>query len=159
MSWTKRQFVTQAFDALGYASHLYDLDPAQLQSALRQLDAMIATWNGRGIRLGYPLPSSPEKSSLDDTTDVPDAANEAIYANLAVRIAPTVGKQVHPDLRATAGRAYSQLIARFAEPVEVQLPSTMPLGAGGKNYRHNHPFVHRPTEHVKAGSDGPIELD
>ena len=40
MGWTKRQFVTQAFEEIGLASYVFDLTPEQLQSALRRLDAM-----------------------------------------------------------------------------------------------------------------------
>ena len=89
MGWTRRQFVEQAFEEIGYASYVYDLEPEQLESAGRRLDAMVASWNGKGIRLGYPLPSSPELASLDTETEVPDYANEAIYTNLAVKLAPT----------------------------------------------------------------------
>lgn len=56
MGWTKRQFVTQAFEEIGLASYVFDLTPEQLDSALRRLDTMIASWNALGIRLGYPLP-------------------------------------------------------------------------------------------------------
>jgi hypothetical protein len=92
MSWTKRQFVVQAFEEIGYASYTYDIQPEQLQAGLRRLEAMMGTWNGRGIRLGYPLSSNPDSAELDVSSNVPDSANEAIYTNLAIRIAPIVGK-------------------------------------------------------------------
>ena len=82
MGWTKRQFVTQAFEEIGLASYVFDLTPEQLQSALRRLDTMIAAWNALGIRLGYPLPSSPQDSDLDEPTLVPDWANEAIITSI-----------------------------------------------------------------------------
>ena len=87
MGWTKRQFVEQAFEEIGLATYTFDLSPEQMQSALRRLDAMVATWNGAGIRIGYPLPSSPQDSDLDTETNVPDMSNEAIYTNLAIKIA------------------------------------------------------------------------
>ena len=77
MGWTKRQFVLQAFEEIGLASYVYDLTPEQLNSALFKLDAMMGTWNGKGIRIGYPTPGDPESSDLDAQTNVPDSANEA----------------------------------------------------------------------------------
>lgn len=159
MSWTKRQFVAQAFEEIGYASYAYDLEPEQLESAMRRLDAMMATWNGRGIRLGYPLPSSPELADLDQETEVPDAANEAIYTNLAVRLAPGIGKQAPMDLKATARAAYNQLLSRVTKPQEMQFPGTMPAGAGNKRYRDDRPFLNRPEDPLLAGDDGPIEFN
>lgn len=159
MSWTKRQFVVQAFEEIGYASYAYDLEPEQLESAMRRLDAMMATWNGKGIRLGYPLPSSPELSNLDQKTEVPDSANEAIYQNLAIRIAPTVGKTVSGETKASAKAAYTQLLARVTKPQEQQLPNTLPAGAGNKKYRYDQPFINPPSDPLLAGDDGPIEFD
>ena len=88
MGWTKRQFIEQAFDEIGLASYAFDLGPEQMQSALRRLDTMLAAWNALGIRLAYPLPSSPQDSDLDEQTNVPDSSNEAIYTNLAIKLAP-----------------------------------------------------------------------
>ena len=33
MSWTKRQYIVDAFEEIGLASYVYDLQPEQLQSA------------------------------------------------------------------------------------------------------------------------------
>jgi len=74
MGYSKRQFVTAAFEEIGLASYVFDLNPEQMESALRRLDAMMADWNAKGIRLGYPLPSSPQNSDLDEQTNVPDSA-------------------------------------------------------------------------------------
>lgn len=159
MGWTRRQFIEQAFEEIGYASYVYDLEPEQLESAGRRLDALVASWNGKGIRLGYPLPSSPELANLDAETDVPDDANEAIYVNLALRIAPTVGKTVAVETKANAKMLYNLLLQNAALPMEQQLPKTMPAGAGHKPWRrHNDPFVREPKDPLLAGGDGPIEF-
>lgn len=160
MGWTRRQFVVQAFEEIGYASYTYDLEPEQLESAGRRLDAMVASWNGKGIRLGYPLPSSPEKADLDAETEVPDYANEAIYVNLATRIAPTVGKTLSIETKALAKSTYNLLLQHAARPMEQQLPNTMPSGAGNKPWRdHNNPFLRDPIDPLLAGEDGPIEFN
>jgi hypothetical protein len=156
MGYTKRQFVEEAFAEIGMASYVFDLQPQQLEGALRRLDTMLATWNGKGIRIGYPLPSSPEDSDLDTETLVPDAANEAIITNLAVRIAPQYGKTPSIDTKITAKQSYDLLLSRAAMPMEMQLPASMPRGAGAKAY--DDPFVDNPEEPILAGRDGPLEF-
>lgn len=156
MGWTKRQFVNQAFDEIGLASYIFDLTPEQLLSALRRLDAMMATWNGLGLRLSYPLPSSPQNSDLDQQTDVPDSAIEAIYTNLGLRLAPAFGKTVSPETRAAAKAAYDVLLQRATAPIDLQLPATMPAGAGNKPWRVDNPFVAPPVDPVQTGPEGPL---
>lgn len=158
MSWSKRQFIEQAFNEAGLASYVFDLTPEQLQSALRQLDAMMATWNAKGIRIGYPLPSSPQDSNIDDLTEVPDRANEAIYLNLAVRIAPGFGRQLLPDTKASAKAAYDVLLSYAAVPPEMQLPQGVPLGAGNKPFVWGNQFTPEPEDVLLAGPDGSIEV-
>lgn len=158
MSYTKRQFVTAAFEELGLSAYTYDLQPEDYASAGRRLDAMMATWNGKGVRLGYPLVTNPDNLDLDVDTAVPDSANEAIITNLAVRIAPQYGKVVSPDTKAAAKAAYDVVLARAARPLEYQLPSTMPAGAGNKPWVYGEPFLPGPTEHITTGPEGPLEF-
>lgn len=158
MAYTKRQFVEAAFEELGLASYVFDLSPAQMEAALRRLDAMMATWNGMGIRLGYPLPVDPMASSLSETAAVPDSANEAIITNLAVRLAPQYGKAVQPQTLATAKAAYNVLLQRATAPLEMALPATLPVGAGWKPYDIDQPFYSEPASTVDAGPDGPLEF-
>lgn len=159
MGWTKRQFVEAAFEEIGYATYSYDLQPEQLQSALRRLEALMATWNGRGIRIGYPLSSNPDIANLDDITQVPDASNEAIYANLALRVAPMVGKTASPETKAGARSAYLQLLSRCTKPNEMQMPESMPAGAGNKPWRTDTPFLQAPDDNLDAGNDSIIDFN
>jgi hypothetical protein len=132
MSWTKRQYITQAFRAIGLAEYVFDLDASELQDALYALDALMGTWNAMGMKLSYPLPSSPDLADLDEVTSVPDKANEAIFTNLALRIAPGYGKSVSLELKQAAYLSYQTLIKMFSVPHNMQLPQDMPLGAGNK---------------------------
>jgi len=160
MGYSKRQFVAAAFEEIGLASYVFDLQPEQLQSAMRRIDAMMADWNGKGIRLGYPLPNSPQDSDLDEPTLVPDWANEAIITNGAVRLAPGYGKVVMPETKAVAKDSYNTLLQRATMPPEQQLPATMPAGAGNKPWRvYDDPFLQRPYDPVLAGQDGPLEYN
>lgn len=159
MGYSKRQFVAAAFEEIGLASYVFDLTPEQLQSAVRRLDAMMATWNAKGIRLGYPLPNSPQDSDLNEPSNVPDSAYEAIITNLGVKIAPSYGRTPTNDTKITAKQAYDTLLARATAPIEQQFPSTMPIGSGNKSWRWSNPFVPRPVDPVLAGSDGLIDFN
>ena len=160
MGYTKRQFISAAFEEIGLASYVFDLQPEQLESALRRLDAMMADWNAKGIRLGYPLPSSPQDSDLDEETNVPDSAYEAIICSLGIRLAPSYGKTVMVETKTTAKQGYDILLQRATFPLEQQLPATMPAGAGNKPWRiYDNPYVRPPYFPVNAGPDGPIEYN
>jgi hypothetical protein len=160
MGYSKRQFVYAALEEIGLASYVFDLQPEQLETARRRLDAMMADWNGKGIRLGYPIPSSPEQGSIDEETYVPDSAYEAIICNLGIRLAPSYGKQVMMETKATAKQGYDILLQRATFPQEKQFPNTLPSGAGNKPYRtDDNPFLRGPVSSVDAGPDGPIELN
>jgi hypothetical protein len=156
MGYSKRQFVESALEEIGLASYVFDLSPQQIETACRRLDAMMASWNALGIRVGYPLPSSPQDTGLDDETNVPDAAYEAIITNLGIKLAPSYGKTVSPDTKATAKRTYDTLLSRAAMPMEMQFPASMPRGAGAKAY--DDPFVDNPEEPILAGRDGQLEF-
>lgn len=160
MSYSKRQFVTAALEEMGLAAYVFDMQPEQLQSALRRLDAMMANWNGKGIRVSYPLPTSPQDSDLDEETDVPDSANQAIITNLAVTLAPSYGKMVMPETKAIAKDSYNTLLQRAAMPPQMQLPKTMPAGAGNKPWRvQGDPFIRPPSVPVDAGPDGQLDFN
>jgi hypothetical protein len=151
--------VTAALEEIGLASYVFDLQPEQLETARRRLDAMMADWNGKGIRLGYPIPTNPDDGSIDEDTNVPDSANEAIICSLGVRLAPSYGKTVMAETKVVAKQGYDILLQRATYPLEMQLPSTMPSGAGNKSWRvYDNPYVQPPRSPVDAGPDGPIEF-
>lgn len=151
--WTKEQLIEHAFAEIGLAPDVFNVAPEQIQRALRSLDAMMATWNGKGIRLGYPLPSSPDDSNIAQDSGIPDAANETVYLNLAIRIAPGVGKQVSPDTKISARAGYDVLLARAAFPPQ-QPSKNMPAGAGNKPWRRVTPFMPLPVDPLLAAQGG-----
>ena len=161
MSWTKRQLITASFDEIGLASNEFDIQPEELESALRRLDSMMAEWNVQGIRVGYPL-SSIANNSLDLDSGVPDSATEAIITNLAIRIAPSYGRQVSRDTKVAASKAYDTLLMRSLalQPHEKQYPGTLPVGAGNRRYRfRNENFFTRPEDPVDVGPDSVLDLN
>jgi len=147
MGWTKRQFVTAAFEELGMADYVFDLSPEDLQGAVRRLDSLIAEWSGLGIQLGYPLAVDPDNADLDSGTQVPISSNTAVFLNLAIRIGPSYGKPISADTRLAAKKAYDILYARASRPSIMQLPGNTPLGAGNKMWRGiPQPFVLPPSD-------------
>jgi hypothetical protein len=160
MGWSKRELITQAFEQIGLASYVFDLSAEQLQSALRTLDAMVSTWNAPGIRLGYPIPSTSGGSKLTDDSQIPDWANEAVYLNLALRLASTLGKPVSMELKAAAKQGYNVLLSRAAMPPEMQFPSQMPAGAGRKPWRSpTRPFLDDPDKPLETGPDSDFDFE
>ena len=160
MSWTKRQYIVQAFEEIGLASYVYDLQPEQLQSAARRLDSMLAVWNGKGIRLGYPIATNPEDIDLDTETGVPDSANQAIITNLGIQLAPSFGKVISQETKVAAKDSYNGLLSRATKPIEMQLPKTTPRGAGQKSWRYNNsPFIDPPTDPLLAGDDSVLDFE
>lgn len=140
--WTKKQIIEQAFEEIGLASYIFDITADQLESALRRLDLMVASWQARNIQIGYPLPASPGNSNIDEEIQTSLNNNEALVLNLAVRLAPAYGKSVSPDTKATAKLLYDQLLIEAAMPFEQQFVRTLPLGAGYK--RTDQVFVNLP---------------
>ena len=127
MSYTKRQLIDAAMNEIGLASYAFDLLPEQRENALRRLDSMMAEWNTRGLRLGYPVSDNPDDSDIDANSNIPDAAWEAVITNLAIRVAPSYGKQINVATATTARHALNTILARASMPSEMKLPS-MPSG-------------------------------
>jgi hypothetical protein len=147
MGWTKRQLIEEAFAELALAGHTFDITAEELQTALRRLDTMMATWEANGIRVGYALPSSPDAADIDQPSGLPDAAVETVFLNLAIRLASGFGKQVRAETRKAASEGHDVLMRAAAMPIEQQLPSTLPRGAGNRALRGSErPFFPPPSD-------------
>lgn len=129
--WTKLDVIEQAFSEIGKASYDFDLQPEDLQTALRQLDAMMATWGGTlGVRIGYS--GGDGKGDLSVSTEVPDWAYEALYLNLALRLAPGFGKTPNPLTIINAKAAFDAVRVRTVQPATRQIRGY--AGAGNSWY-------------------------
>lgn len=154
---TKRQLIEAAHAELGLADYVFDIPSEQMQLALRRLDGMMAEWNGAGLRLGYVIPGSVEGGDLDTEAGVPDSAWEAIVLNLAIRLAPSFGKQVAQETKAEAKRGYNMLLGKVL-PNEMSL-GRIPAGAGNKPWRWNlDPFLEPQGDPLQVGPDGDLEF-
>lgn len=157
MSWTKRDIVEDAYGELALASYTFDRSPEEDQRAARKLDTMMAWWDYRGIRLGYSLASGPGETSLDTDSGLPLYAIKPVVQNLAVELAGGDGKAVPATLRTAAAEGYSLLMVQAAEPVEQQMPTRMPRGAGNKPGRQ--PYSQTPdTSPIRIGEGGDLDF-
>lgn len=138
MSWTKRQIIEQAYEELGLAAMFYDLQPEQIENARRKLDTLVAGWSSKNIQIGYPLPSEANSSDVDQQTDVPDYAVEALYLNLAIKIAPSHGKQVAQETKRQAWISYQNVLRiAVSNPPQMKYSNALPSGAGNKSSCNN----------------------
>lgn len=133
MSYTKRQIIMQAVAEIGLSTYEFDLTAEEFQTAMRQLDNMMAVWIRKGIVFDpvYPIPVPITSGSLDDDTNAPDFAIQAMMLNLAVRLAPGLGKMPAPDTKKDAVKAYNSLLLEYISTEVVSLDGGI-RGAGGK---------------------------
>ena len=149
MGHSKRHFITEAFAEIGKANYEFDLDPEALQSALRRLDAMMAEWNGRGVRIGYIGGNG--LGDIDEDTLVPGWADEAIILNLAIKLAPGFGKSVSPDTKAGAARAMNTVMSKTAQS---SARSLVGYGGAGRNGQ----VLPAQPETIALGTDDTLEF-
>ncbi len=152
MAWTKLDVIKEAYAEIGKSDYDFDLSPDALQSGLRRLDAMMASWGGSfGIRIGYSGGDGFGEIGVD--TAVPDWAYDALYLNLAIRLAPSFGKTVSPETRTNAKMAFDGVMARTV-PVATRNIGGGYAGSGG--YRRSN--LPQPAEPLTSGRDGFIIL-
>ena len=128
MPWTKRQLIELAFEEAGLATFAFDLTPEQLQSAGLRLDAMMTGLNQQGLQIGY----NAGDADPDADSGLPDGAYEMVIAGLAIRLAPSYGKQISPDTKAAYARGLDALKLAAAHPQNIPIPAGYPIGAGYK---------------------------
>lgn len=150
MSYTKGELVTAALSELGIADYEFDISPEEVTSGVRRMDAMMAHWSNKGLILSYNVSGSP-----DDDSGVPGVAHEAVITNLAIRLAPSYGKQVSMEVASMAKAALTTLLGQSTRPREQQFP-VMPKGAGYKSTFNR--FTDPPTEQYLEEVDDSVDL-
>jgi hypothetical protein len=160
MAWTKGQLVTAALSELSLSDDQgFEITPEEKQRALKRMDAMVATWAAKGVRIGYAFPAGPDDSDLNTDSGIPDSAAEAVYLNLARRLSPSYGKTLSAETLKNARDGYDTLLWGAAHPIEQQLPHTMPRGSGNKPWRTiNRQFMPHPDEDPLRADDGGANL-
>lgn len=158
---TKRFLCEMAFNEIGLAAYVYDIDPQEMTAMVNRLDGMMATWELAGIRLGYNRTADPLDSDPDQNSGIPDISNETVWTNLAIKAAPSYGKTLSSDTKNTAKQGYDLLLGlAMSNPPEVQPRGNLPIGAGAKRPNANGgPFINTPQDLLTTGPDGLLDLD
>lgn len=157
--WTKGQLVTAAFDELGLAGYEFDVQPDEVMSALRRMDSMMAMWDSKGIRIGYQLTVDPQDTDPDQDSGLSDTAVEAVFLNVAIRIASSYGKTPMQATKVIARESYEALLSAVtAEPPRMNYPRDTPAGAGNRQWSRRRVFLPTPAEPITTGPDGALEL-
>lgn len=160
MSYTKGTFVTAALEEIGLGSYIEDIPEDRLRAALVRLDSMMARWNFSGIRVGWPMSSSPTSSEMTDEVDISDSTYEAIITNLAITLAPSYGKVASRETKVTAKNSYRILQSISMDVLPTITPYNIPAGAGNKARTNaNNRFIQPPEEPLEAGDDNTIDFD
>lgn len=124
---TIRDLIRLAYSELGVADYVFDLGPEEDMRAKAQLVAMLAEWSANGARIGY------SSGELADDANVPDWAISGIYAGLALRIAPGIGKQVSPSTMKTAGDGKATILAKCSTTLRRYPPGYAGAGSWQPN--------------------------
>lgn len=159
MSWSKRQVIVAAIQEAGMGADNFSPTPELLESARRMMDAMMATLYGGGLALRYYLPSNQDDSDLDQPSNLPDWAVEAVYLNLGLRLMGGFGRAVPESLktaRSTADQAVHMRLLGL--PGSKQMPSTTPRGAGNRSYGAGRNYVSAPEKALDSGGSGDIDI-
>lgn len=150
--YTKGALVDMAYGELALAGYVFDLSPDERQDAGARLEAMVANWLA-DVSLPFAFSADPANVDLDADSGVPLTHARTVYTGLALDLAASNGKQVHPSTQKAFGEGWTRLLRAGAFPPPTQLPNTLPVGAGNKRWRLNrNPFFPSPDT-------GPLQVD
>lgn len=153
---TKSDLVDAIYEEIALAGYVFDLTDEERIAALRRIDRMAARWDAMGIRIGYNLPATPGAGNLNDDAGIPDWAEDAFITNGALRVAPTIGKQVSQDTRIAARQSYNALLLGNYEIPQMQMPRHMPIGMGNRRNTKNQQFF-APVDRITTTHDATLE--
>lgn len=149
---TKLAIIQQALGEIGLGTYVFDPSPEQLQAALDRLNRLAAMWDGIGIRKGYNL-----GDNISAESGLPDTAIDPFAILLAIRLAPSYGKQVSPELKAAGIEAKNALMVTNNTIPRMILPNTMPIGRGNQLDTRQSAYFQE-SDQLTAGVDGELTL-
>lgn len=101
--------IRDALEQIRVADANAAVDVNDSATALRALNAMMRSWEADGLSLGWA-----DITHADDDLPTPPEADEAIGANLAIRLAARYGVQLNPTTPAIAAAGVSLIRAMVA---------------------------------------------
>lgn len=156
--WTKRALINEAFSELGLQGYEFDITPEEQMTALRRLESMMATFEAKGVRVGYAF-QIPDELDPDTESGLPDSAVEPVYLNLAIRLGPGFGKAIRAETKQAAKDGYTTLLWIAAQPQQQQMRGGMPAGAGNRNRLPYRPFLAPPDRSpLSVGPGGELNI-
>lgn len=154
---TRRAIIYQAYGELGLAEYNFDITPEELATARRRLDSMMAQWETI-VSIGYYMPSNPDDSDVDDETNLPQGVVDAAALNLALQLAPGLGKTPSAITMVAAKEGKNRVLAQFSVIPQKQYSGNLPVGSGNKPLPGWNGYF-RPKRAVTVTENGPAFTD
>ena len=123
-----------AYGKCGLAGYELGRTPEEITDAMSELDAMMLEWPFS--LLGYIQPAY-GVSSGDDISGIPPDTLAAVATQLALRLAPNMGKTLPPEAQASMSKS---MVLLHSHPMVTQIPTQpyqahTPRGMGNKGFR------------------------
>lgn len=138
---TKRDLFEMAFEECGLPGYSFTAQPNEISSALRRLDSTMRELEVQGVRIGYNFPAEVGASDPDEPALIPDYAINGVAGQLALRIAPGLGKTLSPEQKRGASLGMVAMQAASKVVPQVRLPRTTPKGSGNQPYATWYPYI------------------
>ncbi len=127
----KGEYVSGAYEQLAIWGITADPEPQEIVKALVRLNGLMLQWENRNIFLGWNVGAE----DPNDESGLPDWAQEAVFTNLALKIAPLYGRMATTDQKQEAANAYEAITLNNL--CNMEYPDTMPVGAGNQRYGYS----------------------
>ncbi len=127
---TKAQTINNAYTQLRISGLTVNPTPANLQLGLYLLETMMAEfYENQALNVGYKFEQTPDLNSL---TGVSLGNQNMMDFNLAVRLIPSINKDVPPELKSQADVSFSRSLGMSVQNNMrmIQPPRRMPVGSG-----------------------------
>lgn len=131
---TKGSIVIRALGKLAIANYVFDTEAEEDVSALRQLDSLAASWQGKLRPFGYLQPATNGTALPTDDAGIDEQDVDAFIFNLAETLAPDYGKTPSPMVIRRAADTRADFFIRYSDLPEYQLTRKTPTGAGNRIY-------------------------
>lgn len=122
---TAADFINGALVHLTVKSAETSLQPDEIQDGLVALNDMLSSWEVSGRPLGFT-----RVAGIADTVNVPQWAERAIKAALAVELAPSYERIISPALAVIVSDSEKALLRTILSIGPAEYPNTMPMGSG-----------------------------
>lgn len=128
---TQQQVIEDAFASIGILDEETGLEPTQLQRGLREVHRLVERLYDDGVSMPYYL-----SDSLSDDTGVSQSEEDAIIANLALKLQSVYANDRQPSSTLVNTAKNSTRTLRNQKSVRPNRvhPSTLPKGSGNNRF-------------------------